>query len=610
MTQWNQTPVVVKGRGSITDAVRHIVWKVLLATALHHEFAFQSLSVYAVSAAGLDTFAAALEVTSFVKSFYQACIFITGIITTLWLFSDVGDLASGVAQTVRRERNPAASREPDNPIRAPPQLPSLPDTIETPEVDVPYQRRRASPYQRTASPYSTIAHAASPEDMLRMQQQFSDSLSQSVRRTDLDAAPTLMTPLTGSAQGTPGSADWALPSHVGAYLSPPAPYQYQQLPGTGALASELPKYHYSLQWSSGNVATSNTLVLHPSAPRAVDALLRRLMIDRNVLRVWAEKLRVWTSEKVMRPLLRRMASAGKEAAHALQTSGAPVRIMLPSLVPQSGDWTGLELPNDDDLYRAEMTLNQLRDQARPAQSTGMFGGFGVGQVTQQPQPNAAALAAAAKALHKYRHLCKLLRGDYPNKGILGNCPPGYLASRIAALGADSACGAFKWKAGGSWQGRDWTADLPSDTHVLLYMLGAFFSAPFWRFEDTASLILGAGGPLCVGELKSSGSRSSTAILASKPNRDDMNALKAAMLLLSGSANEPLIMLVLDGQPTVTLCGEWAAFEKVVLFLAFIKVELDCKIGPFSYQYLELDSVLEDVPVETTVRQRRWLGILT
>lgn len=91
------------------------------------------------------------------------------------------------------------------------------------------------------------------------------------------------------------------------------------------------------------------------------------------------------------------------------------------------------------------------------------------------------MCAVLQALNEYSGMCKVLRGDFPNKGLLGNCPPGYLAARLHAFAADTCCGAFVWNGGGRWQGHKWTADLPTDTHVLLYLLAAFLSAPFWRF---------------------------------------------------------------------------------------------------------------------------------
>jgi hypothetical protein len=87
-----------------------------------------------------------------------------------------------------------------------------------------------------------------------------------------------------------------------------------------------------------------------------------------------------------------------------------------------------------------------------------------------------------QALQDYHVICKVLRGDFPNKGILGNCPPGYLAARVQAFTEDSCCKAFRWNGGGNWLGRPWTPDLPTDTHVMLYLVGAFLDAPFWHFE--------------------------------------------------------------------------------------------------------------------------------
>lgn len=36
---------------------------------------------------------------------------------------------------------------------------------------------------------------------------------------------------------------------------------------------------------------------------------------------------------------------------------------------------------------------------------------------------------------------------------------------------------FTWDGGGEWQGRAWTADLPTDSAVLLYLVAAFLQTP-------------------------------------------------------------------------------------------------------------------------------------
>ena len=36
---------------------------------------------------------------------------------------------------------------------------------------------------------------------------------------------------------------------------------------------------------------------------------------------------------------------------------------------------------------------------------------------------------------------------------------------------------FTWNAGGTWQGRAWTPDLPTDAALLFYLFAAFLEAP-------------------------------------------------------------------------------------------------------------------------------------
>lgn len=50
--------------------------------------------------------------------------------------------------------------------------------------------------------------------------------------------------------------------------------------------------------------------------------------------------------------------------------------------------------------------------------------------------------------------------------------------------------------------------------------------------------------------------------------------------------------------------------QIVFWLAYIKLELGDMIGPFSLDYLQLKSVIASVPVNDSVRQRRFFGILS
>lgn len=74
--------------------------------------------------------------------------------------------------------------------------------------------------------------------------------------------------------------------------------------------------------------------------------------------------------------------------------------------------------------------------------------------------------------------------------------------------------------------------------------------------------VGPGGPFCVGAAPVNNPPAFTGILATKPTKAEMANMKAALLTVPGASGEPLIQLILDGKATVTLSGEWAAFEKV------------------------------------------------
>ena len=98
-----------------------------------------------------------------------------------------------------------------------------------------------------------------------------------------------------------------------------------------------------------------------------------------------------------------------------------------------------------------------------------------------------------------------------------------------------------------------------------------------------------------------------AILAALPAKDVMRHLSAGLVLQPGARGEPLLLLLVQGRPSIALQGAWACFEKVALWLAHIDANLHGMVGPHKLEYLRLDAVVERVPVDTSVTQRRWFG---
>jgi len=60
---------------------------------------------------------------------------------------------------------------------------------------------------------------------------------------------------------------------------------------------------------------------------------------------------------------------------------------------------------------------------------------------------------------------------------------------------------FKWNGGGEWNGKPWSADLPTDSALLLYIFAAFLVAPMWTFtEEDPGRIEGPSGVLYLGKV--------------------------------------------------------------------------------------------------------------
>jgi hypothetical protein len=80
----------------------------------------------------------------------------------------------------------------------------------------------------------------------------------------------------------------------------------------------------------------------------------------------------------------------------------------------------------------------------------------------------------AQAVNTYQQLAALLRGEQP-KGLLLPAPRGYVASRVRTLAEGAVVRDFEWAGGGQWAGKAWTAELPTDTALLLFLFSAFLA---------------------------------------------------------------------------------------------------------------------------------------
>ena len=100
-------------------------------------------------------------------------------------------------------------------------------------------------------------------------------------------------------------------------------------------------------------------------------------------------------------------------------------------------------------------------------------------------------APCVQAVNTYQQLATLLRGEQP-KGLLLPAPRGYVASRVRTLADGAVVHEFQWAGGGQWAGKPWSAELPTDTALLLFLFSAFLAVTF-RFSLLGFLQRCSGG---------------------------------------------------------------------------------------------------------------------
>lgn len=80
----------------------------------------------------------------------------------------------------------------------------------------------------------------------------------------------------------------------------------------------------------------------------------------------------------------------------------------------------------------------------------------------------------AQAVNRYHAMAAVLRGERP-RSLLPPTPRGYIACRLRELAAGPVAAAFAWNGGGSWGGKPWSPELPTDSSLLLYLFAAFLA---------------------------------------------------------------------------------------------------------------------------------------
>jgi hypothetical protein len=368
-------------------------------------------------------------------------------------------------------------------------------------------------------------------------------------------------------------------------------------------------------------------------PDALGAALRALH-PHPCLELWADRLREWVAAHVLQPL-----RAALDTSHLLVAAACAAAPGMPLLHPSplgaqpayaagggGGAAGGGGTPGG-----GGGTPGGGGGAPGGAQSPGFGAGGGVGGAAAAAAGAAAAAAAAAavdpsseeallrKVLEEHilvypraslpaerlaamdaivRHLSlmALLRGAAP-PGLLAALPPGYVVSRVRTLAVGSCMQAFAWAGGGEWGGRAWTAELPDDSSLVLYLIVAFLLSPGWRFSPEALIAAGGaaggmpaasaaaaaaagggrGGPLYVAALPARPPERYAAVLVAPARPPE--AHRGALALSAARAAPPHFHVYADGRELAATEGHAGLLHALVLFFLWAEKHGGGALGP-------------------------------
>ncbi|BBM97638.1 hypothetical protein MPTK1_1g07190 [Marchantia polymorpha subsp. ruderalis] len=209
---------------------------------------------------------------------------------------------------------------------------------------------------------------------------------------------------------------------------------------------------------------------------------------------WRDSLRQWFSDMLLNPLVRKIDSSHLQAMAAAAQLGSTINVSQvgglkqdTTSVPISADgslqeWLTTMVPDEDSqLHQLRAHLLQARDGPVSVQQNSLFGLAPPQEKVYNPH-----IQACLDAVTEHQRLKALIKGEWV-KGLLpqSSVRADYTAQRIRDLAEGTCVKAYEYIPNGEVYdkvSKRWTADLPSDAHLLLYLFCALLEHPQWMLH--------------------------------------------------------------------------------------------------------------------------------
>ncbi|GAB4859198.1 hypothetical protein Ancab_010658 [Ancistrocladus abbreviatus] len=298
---------------------------------------------------------------------------------------------------------------------------------------------------------------------------------------------------------------------------------------------------------------------------------------------WRDRLRQWFSSVLLGPLLGKIENSHIQIMQATAKLGISITVsQVGSSLPTAGtpltvspgdltkEWQPAFAPDEDGILQ-QLRASLLHSLDAFTQRTPLVN-------LQQPQQDAILpmIRECVDAITEHQRLHALMKGELI-KGLLpqSSIPAEYTVQRIRELAEGTCLKNYEYL--GSRETIDevkkkWTLELPTDSHLLLYLFCAFLEYPKWMLHVDPSSYSGAQSsksPLFLGVLppKERFPEKYIAVISGVPSTFH----PGACILAIGRQGPPIFSLYWDKKLQFSLQGRSALWDSILLLCHRIKV---------------------------------------
>ncbi|KAM3692302.1 hypothetical protein ACJW31_08G078200 [Castanea mollissima] len=299
---------------------------------------------------------------------------------------------------------------------------------------------------------------------------------------------------------------------------------------------------------------------------------------------WRDHIRQWFSSFLLNPLLKKIEMSHVQVMQAaarlgisitisqvgsdLPTTGTPTSV---SPIDRTKEWQpAFTLDEDGILHQLRATLVQTIDSSTSK--------LPLANLQQSPQQNPLIpiMQECVDAITEHQRLHALVKGEWV-KGLLpqSSVRADYTVQRIRELAEGTCLKNYEYLGSGEVydkKNKKWTLELPTDSHLLLYLFCAFLEHPKWMLHVDPTSYVGAQSiknPLFLGVLppKERFPDKYVAVVSGVPSFFH----PGASILIIGRQSPPIFALYWDKKLQFSLQGRTALWDSILLLCHRIKV---------------------------------------